>query len=368
MRFLVFEENVPKLASTGGHVATLAMLDHLSTMGEVHLVNLVSDPSLSDTEKLMTGTEVTVVDISHSVAGNLVTKIKRVILSDPKMVQEVDWARLLKSIAKEIALADRVILGWARFLKLLDFAEFPIAKSYYVADNVEYQLALSMASNYKSVWLCQRDSQRIKSFEARGVAKVHRASAFTPRDCLELSRISGREVDLVPPVLAPLDRPKQIREPFALYATNLSHPPNLDAIDWLLNEVWPQMPPQSKLVVTGAGDFEAYRVSHPNVNFAGFVSREELNDLYDRCSVVLNPTRTGSGIQIKMLEALAFDCPVVTTTFSNPFGDRLPHSDDPREFARLVTEQLEGTHNQRLNYLEFSNESTQKLASFLELV
>lgn len=54
----------------------------------------------------------------------------------------------------------------------------------------------------------------------------------------------------------------------------------------------------------------------------------------------MNPTRSGSGFQIKLLDALARGVPVVTTSFSNRIGPALLASDDPRQFAALVNAAL----------------------------
>jgi hypothetical protein len=67
---------------------------------------------------------------------------------------------------------------------------------------------------------------------------------------------------------------------------------------------------------------------------------------------VINPTISGSGFQIKMLDALARGIPVVSTAFSNPLGQRIPSSDDPRVLADLIHkeafshERADSTYNQ----------------------
>ena len=147
----------------------------------------------------------------------------------------------------------------------------------------------------------------------------------------------------------------------------MEHPPNVDALEWLLSEVWPKRKSDWRLVVTGAGDFSRFSSAYPDVDFRGFVSREELADLYDRAAVVLNPTRTGSGFQIKLLEALSYGCNVISTDFSNPLGDKIRSSDDPAEFATLVDEALTSPGSGAFDYATLYAETCLKLEIFLGL-
>jgi glycosyltransferase involved in cell wall biosynthesis len=355
MNFLLFEDNVPVNPGSGGHVATLGLIEYLRAHGHLHIVNVVSASGLEP----LTGPDVTVIHRSE----DLVARKWATLLSPfPKMVSEIDWTAFNKITDPFVQRADRVIFGSARFLQLVRFPRVARQKTYYIADNVEWELALAMESNYRSPRLAQFDAAKIKFLESRGLKKVGKAAAFTARDAERLGALGKKEIQIIPPVLPPAKRPPKEREPFALYATNLNHPPNVDAMEWLVSEAWPRC--ERPLVVTGAGDFSHYAGTH-HMEFRGFVSREELNDLYDRAGVVLNPTRTGSGFQIKLLEALAHNCPVVSTDFSNPLGKAIPSSNDPAEFAALVIHAL--ADPTPFDYAKFYEDVQTRLKSFLDL-
>ena len=52
--------------------------------------------------------------------------------------------------------------------------------------------------------------------------------------------------------------------------------------------------------------------SHPNVTLLGFV--ENLDAVYDKAELVINPVRIGQGVKVKVVEALARGCIVLTTS------------------------------------------------------
>jgi glycosyltransferase involved in cell wall biosynthesis len=93
------------------------------------------------------------------------------------------------------------------------------------------------------------------------------------------------------------------------------HFPNQDALEWLVGEVWPQISqqlPGATLKVVGRwGEASRSRYSKPGVEFSGFVDSLE-NAI--RGSVMLVPLRIGSGIRVKLLDAMAQGVPAVSTS------------------------------------------------------
>jgi glycosyltransferase involved in cell wall biosynthesis len=96
-----------------------------------------------------------------------------------------------------------------------------------------------------------------------------------------------------------------------------SWPPTAKAVERLLGEVWPRVlerRPQARLLLAGQGmersAFPDLPV-HPGVEWHGRVpsATEFLREL----GVLLYPLTTGSGLKVKVLEALALGIPVVTT-------------------------------------------------------
>lgn len=103
------------------------------------------------------------------------------------------------------------------------------------------------------------------------------------------------------------------RPPVALFV-GAANPPNVDALAWLLAEIWPAVRarnPAARLRVAGR-----VAESHPGpwpegAEAVGFVP--DLAPEYAGAAVVLAPIRFGSGVKIKLVEGLAHGLPAVAT-------------------------------------------------------
>ena len=101
-----------------------------------------------------------------------------------------------------------------------------------------------------------------------------------------------------------------------MFVGNLSVPHNVDAAVFAAREVWPgvrERVPNAQLWLVGAAPKKAVRdlASLPGVTVTGSVP--DLAPLWAAAHVMLAPLRFSSGIQNKVLEAMAAGVPVVTT-------------------------------------------------------
>lgn len=108
---------------------------------------------------------------------------------------------------------------------------------------------------------------------------------------------------------APLDGP-----PLAGLIGTARWGPTAQAIRSLVGEVWPQVrrgARDARLVVAGRGTGELGLPESPGVELAGEV--DSARNLFQRLSLLLFPLARGSGMKVKVLEAMASGVPVVTT-------------------------------------------------------
>lgn len=91
-------------------------------------------------------------------------------------------------------------------------------------------------------------------------------------------------------------------------------PPTRAAMRLLVSKVWPQireLVPEATLLVAGRGSESVGLPRVPGVEVLG--SLPSSRDFFQRISVLLNPVERGSGMKVKVLEAVASGVPVVTT-------------------------------------------------------
>jgi glycosyltransferase involved in cell wall biosynthesis len=120
---------------------------------------------------------------------------------------------------------------------------------------------------------------------------------------------------------------------------------NIDGITHFIEKCFPLIRaavPQARLLLAGS----ICRVLKPNT--AGIELIGEVGDVreaYARADVVINPVLAGTGLKTKTIEALAFGCPLVTTScgaegLMEAAGRAFCLADDPASFAGAVIELL----------------------------
>jgi polysaccharide biosynthesis protein PslH len=86
--------------------------------------------------------------------------------------------------------------------------------------------------------------------------------------------------------------------------------PNLEGLEWFLEQVYPQLPASISIHIAGRGA-EWLTQKYPNIQYHGFVPNAQ--EFMAQAKVVAIPTLTGGGIQIKTLDAIASGSPIVAT-------------------------------------------------------
>jgi succinoglycan biosynthesis protein ExoO len=118
---------------------------------------------------------------------------------------------------------------------------------------------------------------------------------------------------------------------------------NVDGMRWFLAEIWPLLRarlPNLHLAVAGTVCTALGSTPrHPGVTLLGRVA--DLSSLYRRADVVISPLRTGSGLKIKLVEALAHGKPMVATTTTaqgveHLLGGVVALADTAQDFAAQV--------------------------------
>jgi O-antigen biosynthesis protein len=102
-----------------------------------------------------------------------------------------------------------------------------------------------------------------------------------------------------------------------LLVASFAHPPNVDGALWFVSDVLPALTEQVRdvhLYLVGSNPPAHIKaLASERVTVTGFVSDEELAAYYRHCRVAVAPLRFGAGLKGKVIEAMRFGLPVVTT-------------------------------------------------------
>lgn len=114
-----------------------------------------------------------------------------------------------------------------------------------------------------------------------------------------------------------LDSIMQKRAFNLLFVGGFNHTPNADGIVWFVQNILPLVQMKLgkvQLTIVGSNVSEnVLALESDGVDIVGFVSDDRLSTLYEETSLVIAPLRFGGGVKGKVIEAMAFGVPLVTT-------------------------------------------------------
>lgn len=131
-----------------------------------------------------------------------------------------------------------------------------------------------------------------------------------------------------------------------LFVGGFGHKPNVDAVLWFAEEIFPNVLkalPTIKWFVVGSNPPDVIRkLQSDNIIVTGYVSDEELQQYYKKSRLVVVPLRFGAGVKGKVVEAMYYGMPIITTSVGSeglPEADEyLVKCDECRNFAKIIVE------------------------------
>ena len=136
-----------------------------------------------------------------------------------------------------------------------------------------------------------------------------------------------------------------------MFVGGFGHPPNEDAVNWFLDEIFPKIREQLDIKFHIVGSKIPDRIQKLNgkngIIVEGRVSEDRLQTLYDTCRMVVVPLRYGAGVKGKVVEALYYGIPTVTTTVGiegiTGAENFMAVADEADQFAAKVVELYQDT-------------------------
>jgi succinoglycan biosynthesis protein ExoO len=165
-------------------------------------------------------------------------------------------------------------------------------------------------------------------------------------------KLPNHEILVAPIAALPVNSPQIGTAEIVLFVGS-SAAPNVDGIKWFIESCWAiirERRPQARLHIAGSVCDTLARAPAATRLFNVV---ESLDELYAEASVVISPLRAGSGLKIKLIEALSKGKAVVATTatlqgVADLLSDCTQVSDSAQMFASMVIDLLanEGKRNE----------------------
>lgn len=255
------------------------------------------------------------------------------------------------------------------------------------AHNVEFRLwqrrAAAAPAGLKRLVL-RRIARQLKHDETQACAAVNGIAAITEEDATVFRALTDERIPVLHlPYALPLPQPdpKLYAIPLTLgHIGAMDWAPTAEGVRWLIDNVWPLIRAEqayARLLLAG----RHLQENDPSWQAPGVQTLGEVENAFQfmqSVAVVAVPPQTGGGMRIKLAEALALGCPVVSTTLGAEGipvieGHHLLLADDPKAFAAAVlrlfahpeTAAHLGTQARQLAATELNRaRATEKLSDF----
>ena len=165
------------------------------------------------------------------------------------------------------------------------------------------------------------DVMKLKFWETYYWKRAKKVVAMSDSDRVQMEILSpGLSIDIVPNGIDIDYFAGKKREiptpPRVLYVGNFTWLQNIEAVELLINKVWPEIKkqvPNAKLWIVGMRMTDYIRnLKSDDIDVSE--GMPDIRDAYRKSTVLVTPIRGPGGTRLKILEAMASSLPVVTTT------------------------------------------------------
>ncbi len=196
---------------------------------------------------------------------------------------------------------------------------------------------------YENLMLDQFDRQAIISAQDRDLL-------YHPqRDEVEVIP-NGVDTEFFSPAFLHTARPHEAPKYDLLFTGNMNYPPNIDSVLYLVHRILPLVQakrPGTTLLIAGVDPDQRVRdLAHANSNVtvSGWV--KDIRASYASARIFVAPMQIGTGLQNKLLEAMAMHMPCVTSGLANNAvgavpGESILIGHQPQEYATHILHLLE---------------------------
>ncbi|MFT6801685.1 MAG: glycosyltransferase involved in cell wall biosynthesis [Salibacteraceae bacterium] len=210
------------------------------------------------------------------------------------------------------------------FVQLIRTAEY--VKKYHLFDSTfDYMDALSMGAQRridKAIpgvkTLLKIEAFRLKKYENYVFNQFTNKTIISKNDRDLIQHSDKDEIRILPNGVdfTLFHRDEKIIKKYELVFTgNMSYPPNIKAAQYLALEIMPiliKSIPQIKLIIAGTDPHSSVkRLASKNIIITGWL--DQITDAYNESHIFIAPMQIGTGMQNKILEAMAMKIPCITS-------------------------------------------------------
>ena len=203
-------------------------------------------------------------------------------------------------------------------------------------------------------------ARRLARYEAELCATVDEVIAVSDEDAAALNRLApAANIRVIPNSIRVSDYAGERAEtapPTLAFSGKMDYRPNVDAMLWFSQEIWPRIRQQEKearLLILGRSPAGPIQALHGENGIRVTGALPGMLPHLLSCSLYVAPLRLGSGTRLKLLEAMAAGCAIVATPLAaaglRGAGEAFCLAEGAEDFAARCLELLaEGERRQQL--------------------
>lgn len=234
-----------------------------------------------------------------------------------QLIRTAEYARF-EDIPKTLDYQDVFSKGVERRIKTSGLCMRPVLKTEYKR-LLRYENSIFNDFNNKVI-ISQPDRDLIPHPEKDKIKIIPNGvdhEYFTPRE-------GDKEIDL-------------------LFTGNMGYPPNINGAEFLVKKILPLVikeKPEIKVVLAGANPHQkVLSLKSHYVTVTGWV--EDMRKYYAQARIFIAPMQIGTGLQNKLLEAMAMKIPCITSPLANSALEAIPEQEiligtTPEEYAHHI--------------------------------
>lgn len=356
MKILFITSQLPYPPYSGGVIKSYRLLKYLSQHLTVSLLcNLKGDDPKHE-EDLKRDV---VLREYHSVEVNRSRSIKGLLSSHLQSKTLNEWrnhSREMELLVKDLWKHNDLILidHYEMFQFVPLDCNIPVVLHTHNAEHIMWSRFAELDENMLKRKLLQWEASRIKKAEQKA-CKESKLVLAAPEDARAL--LQGLE-DMEVPITADtlhLGNQELLHLPALqfdkaqkalLFFGSLGWQANADALEWFMEKVWPLVrlkEPHAVFYIVGKNPpihLRKLAKKHGRIVFTGFV--ENLDTYFQKCRVFVNPIRFGSGVKVKMLDAMYRGIPTIssamgTESLSMTLGQHFLQAEKPEEWVQAIS-------------------------------
>ena len=209
---------------------------------------------------------------------------------------------------------------------------------------------------FSPFWLkpiLKMEYQRLLKYEHAVFVQFDHKTIISESDRIHIPHPGRNSIHIIPngvdhQYFTPVEGPKTTD---LLFTGNMGYSPNIQCARFLATQVMPgilKIKPGTRLKIVGANpDPSLAELASANVEIIGWV--DDIRQSYNAARIFIAPMQIGTGLQNKLLEAMAMKLPCITSELANKSlgatpGKEILIGNSAEEYAALVVRLLEDSN------------------------